>query len=116
MVSAAFPVEMSNLAIHRSAHGPGGMVPPGLEHDYALVRQLPIFDGIPDQDLIAAMKAGGISQRAVERDMFVLDPIGLAHGQPAPVIYIARGQIAAAVFQDHDLAERRTWQLRHDQM
>ena len=27
--------------------------------------------------------------------MFVLDPIGLAHGQPAPVIYVARGQVAA---------------------
>ena len=24
------------------------MVPPGLEHDYALVRNLPLFEGIPD--------------------------------------------------------------------
>ena len=39
--------------------------------------------------------------------MFVLDPIGLAHGQPAPVVYVARGQVAAAVFTEHELAERR---------
>ncbi len=47
--------------------------------------------------------------------MFVLDPIGLANGQPAPVIYIARGQISAAVFMTEVLAERRAAQLAHEQ-
>jgi Fe-S-cluster-containing hydrogenase component 2 len=108
--------EMSNLAIHqRSApFGPGAMVPPGLEADYALIRQLPIFEGVPNEDLIAAMQQGGISQRHVERDMFVLDPIGLSHGQPAPVVYIAQGQVAAAVFMDNELAERRAMQVAHE--
>ena len=71
------------------------MLPPGLEPDYALIRALPLFEGIPNEDLIAAMSQGGIAIRQLERDMFVLDPIGLAHGQPAPVVYVARGQVAA---------------------
>ena len=111
-------VEMSNLAIQHSAPGGpgqgGAMVPPGLERDYALIRKLPLFDGIPNQDLVSAMTSGGIAHRQLERDMFVLDPIGLAHGQPAPVIYIAQGQVAAAVFVDTELADRRAAQLAHE--
>jgi Fe-S-cluster-containing hydrogenase component 2 len=90
------------------------MVPPGLERDYALIRNLPLFEGIPNQDLIAAMTQGGIAHRQLERDMFVLDPIGLQQGQPAPVIYIARGQVAAAVFMENELSERRAQQLAHE--
>src|SRR5438132_11469051 len=117
MLSAA--LAMSNLAIQRNApSGTGGMVPPGLppglEEAYGLLRALPLFEGIPDSDLIAAMSQGGIAHRTLERDMFVLDPIGLAHGQPAPVIYIARGQVAAAVFLENELAERRAAQLAHE--
>jgi Fe-S-cluster-containing hydrogenase component 2 len=113
------PVEMSNLAIHHSAQagsGPGGpMLPPGLEADYAVIRNLPLFEGVPNQDLIAAMQQRGVATRHLERDMFVLDPIGLANGQPAPVIYIARGQVAAAVFQEQELSARRAAQLAHEQ-
>ncbi len=106
---------MSNLAIQQSVPGgAGAMVPPGLERAYALIRGLPLFEGIPDQDLIAAMSQGGIAHRQLERDMFVLDPIGLAHGQPAPVVYVARGQVAAGVFPEHELAERRAAQLAHE--
>ena len=96
---------MSNLAIQQSAPvGPGGMVPPGLERAYALIRGLPLFEGIPNEDLIAAMTQGGIAHRQLERDMFVLDPIGLAHGAPAPVIYVARGQVAADEAAEADLS------------
>jgi Fe-S-cluster-containing hydrogenase component 2 len=113
------PVEMSNLAIHHSAlagSGPGGpMLPPGLEADYAVIRNLPLFEGVPNQDLIAAMQQRGVATRHLERDMFVLDPIGLANGQPAPVIYIARGQVAAAVFQEQELSARRAAQVLHEQ-
>jgi Fe-S-cluster-containing hydrogenase component 2 len=91
------------------------MVPPGLEADYALIRGRPLFEGIPNEDLVAAMKQGGIRQRRLERDMFVLDPIGLASGAPAPVIYVAQGQVAAAVFTERELAERRAAQLAHEQ-
>jgi Fe-S-cluster-containing hydrogenase component 2 len=114
MLLAQLPREMSNLAIQQSAPSSGAMVPPGLEKAYALIRGLPLFEGIPDQDLIAAMSQGGIANRQLERDMFVLDPIGLAHGQPAPVIYVARGQVAAGVFNEAELSERRAQQLAHE--
>jgi Fe-S-cluster-containing hydrogenase component 2 len=79
-----------------------------------VVRQLPLFAGIPNEDLIHAMSQGGIGLRVLERDMFVLDPIGLAGGQAAPVIYVARGQVAAAVFTENDLHDRRAAQLAHE--
>jgi Fe-S-cluster-containing hydrogenase component 2 len=110
-----FTGEMSNLALQRSAQsGPPTMLPPGLEGDYSVIRQLPLFEGIPNDDLIHAMSQGGIALRSLERDMFVLDPIGLANGQAAPVVYVARGQVAAAVFTDTDLQERRIAQLQHE--
>lgn len=85
-----------------------------MEREYAAVRKLPLFEGIPNRDLIALMTQGALAYRRVERDMFVLDPVGLAKGQPAPVIYVAEGQIAAGVFLDSDLAERRAAQLAHE--
>src|SRR5215470_16291110 len=106
---------MSNLAMQRNAPpGMGAMVPPGLEAEYARVRKLPIFEGVPNEDLVVAMTQGGIAQRHLERDMFVLDPIGLAQGSPAPVVFIADGQVAAAVFMDNELAERRAMQMAHE--
>lgn len=90
------------------------MLPPHLEADYAVIRALPLLEGVRSEDLITAMMQGGIAIRPLERDMFVLDPVGLANGQPAPVVYIARGQIAAAVFVEHELAERRAAQLAHE--
>jgi Fe-S-cluster-containing hydrogenase component 2 len=112
---SAFTGEMSNLAIQRSAPiGPPGMLPPGADADYGVIRQLPLFEGIPNEDLLHAMSQGGIVLRSLERDMFVLDPIGLAHGQAAPVIHVARGQVAAAVFTETDLQERRSAQLAHE--
>ncbi|HEX4416830.1 MAG TPA: 4Fe-4S dicluster domain-containing protein [Kofleriaceae bacterium] len=90
------------------------MLPPGLEADYGVVRQLPLFEGIPDGDLVHAMAQGGIALRSLERDMFVLDPIGLAGGQPAPVVYVARGQVASAVFTENDLHDRRAAQIAHE--
>jgi Fe-S-cluster-containing hydrogenase component 2 len=109
-----FPGEMSNLAIQRRAPTGPGMPPPGLEADYGVIRPLPLFEGIPDEALIQAMSQGGIVLRSLERDMFVLEPIGLAAGQPAPVIYVARGQVAAAVFTETDLQERRAAQIAHE--
>jgi Fe-S-cluster-containing hydrogenase component 2 len=90
------------------------MLPPELEADYGVIRQLPLFEGIPNEELVRVMAQGGIALRSLERDMFVLDPIGLANGQAAPVVYVARGQVAAAVFTDADLRERRTSQLAHE--
>ena len=107
---------MSNLAIQRTATSSGamGMLPPNMEPDYALVRQLPLFEGVGNEDLIAAMVQGGVSIRRLERDMFVLDPVSLAGGAAAPVIYVAEGQVAAAVFMENELADRRAQQLAHE--
>src|SRR5262245_17608298 len=113
----SLPGEMSNLAIQRNPHvGPstGGMLPPHQEAHYALVRTLPLFEGVRDEDLVAAIAQNGIFVRQLERDMFVLDPIGLAQGAPAPVVYVARGQVAAAVFMENELAERRAAQVAHE--
>ncbi|HEX2691157.1 MAG TPA: 4Fe-4S dicluster domain-containing protein [Kofleriaceae bacterium] len=90
------------------------MLPPGLEADYGVVRQLPLFEGIPNEALVHVMSQGGIRLRSFERDMFVLDPIGLASGQLASVVYVARGQVAAAVFTENDLAQRRAAQIAHE--
>lgn len=105
---------MSNLAIQQRAPVGPQMVPPGLEVDYPVVRQLPLFEGVGNDDLIAALQQGGIAVRNTERDMFVLDPIGLSQGQAAPIYYIANGQVAAAVFMDNELAERKAWQQRRE--
>jgi Fe-S-cluster-containing hydrogenase component 2 len=114
MFVAQFHGEKSTLAIQYEAPNSAAMVPPGLEKAYSLLRGLPLFEGVPDTDLIAAMTQGGIAHRQLERDMFVLDPIGLAHGQPAPVIYIARGQVSAGVFVEQELSDRRAQQLQHE--
>jgi len=90
------------------------MLPAHLEADFGLIRSLPLFEGVGNDDLATAMLQGGIALRNVERDMFVLDPIGLAQGQPAPVVYVARGQVAAAVFMENELNERRAYQQAHE--
>src|SRR4051794_1149583 len=98
---------MSNLAIHQHAPvgAPMGMLPPGLEGDYGTVRQLPLFEGIADGDLIMALQQGGIQIRRLERDMFILDAQTLSPAQAAPVVYVGAGQVAAAVFMENELAE-----------
>ena len=102
---------MSNLAIQQPMPP---MLPPGLEPDYVVVRQLGMFEGVGDDDIGAALAQGGITVRRLERDMFVLDPIGLASGQAAPVVYVATGQVAAAVFTDNELRERHALQVAHE--
>lgn len=61
-----------------------------------------------------AISQGGIALRTLERDMYVLDPISLAGGQAAPVVYVARGQVAAGVFNESDLQDRRAQQTAHE--
>ncbi len=89
-----------------------GMLPPSLQADYGSIRQLPIFAGIPDHELAMAMSQGGIGQRKVDRDHFIGDPISGMRTGAAPVVYVMQGQIAAAVFTEGDLNERRNRQLR----
>lgn len=89
-----------------------GMLPPSLQADFGTIRQLPIFAGISDQELAHAMAQGGISQRSVERDYLLGEPISGMQPGAAPVVYIIQGQIAAGVFTQGDLHERRNRQQR----
>lgn len=106
---------MSNLAIQQQP-SIGPMPAPALsgpEADFALLQSLPLFEGINPQDLGMALHQNGIAVRRIERDMFVVDPTAITHG-PAPILYVAVGQVAAGVFQESDYSERRAWQQAHD--
>jgi Fe-S-cluster-containing hydrogenase component 2 len=106
---------MTNLALERSIPGEGPpMLPPDLQGSYAALRKLPLFDGIPNAVLAQAIGAGDITLKQVDRDVLIADPIGLQAGHAAPVVYITEGQVAAAVFDEHQLAERRAAQQRWD--
>ncbi|MCE9576589.1 MAG: 4Fe-4S dicluster domain-containing protein [Deltaproteobacteria bacterium] len=87
-------------------------LPPELQADYAALRKLGMFDGVPNGALADALRAGGLHRRTIERDAFLLDPIGLAAGETAPVFFVVEGQVAAAVFEESDLAERHALQVR----
>jgi Fe-S-cluster-containing hydrogenase component 2 len=109
---------MSNLVIERSAPaGPAPMLPPGLEADYAALRQLAIFDGIPNDELAKAMQSQGIVRKVVDRDMFVGGPVARAGAAVVPpAIYVAVGQVAAGVFDEQTLTERRGQQEKSERM
>jgi Fe-S-cluster-containing hydrogenase component 2 len=108
---------MTDLAIERSIPGfDPAMLSPDLQPSYAALRRLAIFDGIRNEVLAAAITAGDVATRRLERDTFIADPIGLARGQAAPVVYVVEGQVAAAVFDQEALAERRAQQERWEQL
>jgi Fe-S-cluster-containing hydrogenase component 2 len=108
---------MSNLVIERSAPaGPAPMLPPGLEPDYAALRQLAIFDGIPNNELAAAMQSRGIVRSVVDRDHLLAAELGRGQGAAPPAVYVAVGQVAAGVFAEADLEERRTAQDRSERL
>lgn len=108
---------MTDLAIERNVPGfDPGMLPPDLQASYAALRRLAILDGIPNHVLAQAISSGEVALRTLDRDAFIADPIGLARGQAAPVVYVAEGQVAAAVFDEHELATRRAAQERWEQL
>lgn len=99
-----------------AAADPAAMLPPELRAAYAEIRQLPFFDGLPNDLLINALTSGELVLRAIERDHLVADPTSVPAGQAAPVLYIISGQIAAGVFEAHELAERKELQDRLEGM
>ncbi len=106
---------MTNQALERSVPGEGPpMLPPDLQGSYAALRRLPLFDGIPNQVLAQAIAAGDVAVRTLDRDALIADPLGLRAGQAAPVVYVTEGQVAAAVFDEQQLGERRAAQERWD--
>ena len=107
---------MSNVAIQQSVPtGAGEMVPPALEPAYRLVRNLLLFEGIPNSEPITAMSQGGIAHRHLERDMFVLDPIGLAGGQAgARHLHRAWSDRSRGVYRRRARRAWRSQQLAHE--
>lgn len=106
------------------APGPAGGQPPprppaagrrDIEEAYHDLRQLPLFEGIPDEHLWHLLNAGGMRREVLERDRFVADPESLARGEVS-VYLVVRGQIAVGVFDREVLARRRAEQDRVDQM
>ena len=90
------------------------MLAPGLEESYAQLRRVNLFDGIPNEDLWAAISRGAISLRVVRRDAFVSDPT-----QPMPkgsVFFVVSGQLAVGAFDPREFRDRRDAQHRFDAM
>jgi Fe-S-cluster-containing hydrogenase component 2 len=79
------------------------------------LRDFRLFEGIPDAEIDAALASGGIQRRTLKRDMFVATPEDNEAGN-ARIYLVARGQVAAAVFDPKALTERREAQIRYEQM
>jgi Fe-S-cluster-containing hydrogenase component 2 len=108
---------MTDVAIERSSPGlDPAMLSPDHQRSYATLRRVALFDGIPNQVLAHAIAAADIATRDLDRDALVADPIGLAQGQAAPVVFVTDGQVAAAVFEQVALAGRRAQQERWEQL
>ena len=97
---------------HQAGHEAGAMLAPGLEESYAELRRVPLFDGIPNDDLWAAISAGGIRRHVIRRDAFVADPANLGGG--SNLFFVVEGQLAVGVFDPLAFAARRQDQDRFD--
>jgi Fe-S-cluster-containing hydrogenase component 2 len=99
-----------------AAVDPAAMLPPELRSAYAELRQLPFLDGLPNDLLTGALTSGDLVLQTIDRDHLVADPGSVPHGQAAPVLFLVNGQIAAGVFEPHDLDERKQRQDRLEGM
>ena len=107
---------MSDMQAH-GAQGSG--VPPELQTAYAEMRKLPIFDGIPNEDLWRAIVGGGVRRKELERDVFVDSATGMGQIAGAPdhqVYFVTEGQVAVAVFDPNTLEHRRAQQAHAEAM
>jgi len=98
------------------ASDPAAMLAPALRAGYAQLRQLPLLDGIPNEILVGALHSGDLELRLVERDAIVADALDPAGTAAAPVLIVLSGQIAAGVFDAHELAERKESQERFEHL
>lgn len=100
------------LARRAQTPPPPPSLPAALADDYLAVRAQPLFTGISNEEIAALLGSGGLRVVSLDRDQFVVDPVAIARGQAAPVVIVLAGQVAAAVFSEADLAERRANQER----
>jgi Fe-S-cluster-containing hydrogenase component 2 len=99
-----------------AAVDPAAMLPPELRGAYADLRQLPFLDGLPNDLLTGALTSGDLALRRIERDLLVADPYTLPPHQAPPLLLVVSGQIAAGVFDPHELDDRRALQDRLEGM
>lgn len=91
-----------------------GMLPPDARESYERLRRVNLFDGIPNDELSAAIASGAIRRRILRRDVFVADPV--AAPRDAELIYVIDGQLAVGAFDPGDFADRKAYQDRYDRM
>lgn len=97
----------------------GSGVPPELQTAYAELRKLPVFDGIPNEELWRAIASGGVLRKVLERDVFVDAATGTGHVAGGPdhqIYFVISGQVAVAVFDPDTLRQRRGTQAQSEAM
>ena len=100
---------MANLTMDKGAGGASVASASGAGGDYAAVAELPLLAGVPPALLARALADGGLVRREVDRDVFLGKP---GSGGAAPTIYVASGQVAAALFEQPVFDERFAQQDR----
>lgn len=86
-----------------------------LQEVFEELRQMPLFDGIPNESLLGAITQGAVVRQVLERDRFVSDPEHVRNLGPR-VYFIAAGHLAAAIFDNEVVTSRRAEQDRVDRM
>jgi Fe-S-cluster-containing hydrogenase component 2 len=83
---------------------------------YGELRRLPLFEGIPNDELWHVVVAGGVERIAFERDHFVDDPSSIGAPSGARLLVVLKGQIAVAVYDPGQLAARKEQQQAYERM
>jgi Fe-S-cluster-containing hydrogenase component 2 len=98
---------MGSLPAHQSVQKvPARIVTPEKQMVYRAVRQLPLFDGIPSDELGDAIATGDLDITTLYRDDLVADQTSVArHG--SRIYLVKTGQVALGVFAPEVLAEER---------
>jgi Fe-S-cluster-containing hydrogenase component 2 len=71
---------------------------------YRTIRQLPLFDGLPNEELEAAIAGGDLDLRVFFRDDVVADEAAVGR-EGSRIFLVTRGQIAIAVLDPEVLAD-----------
>ena len=95
--------------------GAHGNISAEVQESYAILRKLPLFDGIPSEDLFQLIASGGLDRRGVRRDSFLADPSS-THAAGGELFFVVQGQIAVGVFDSGEFAQRRADQAAFDAM
>ncbi len=105
---AAPPDRLHSLRIESPPRGARANVTPEQQEIYRTLRQAPLFDGIPNDVMGAAIASGDLSLHAWYRDDIVADAETLRAG--GPMIYLVKsGQVAVALFEPEVLDEERRY-------